>query len=207
MANSKKRCKFCKKYSYVEDMTVYPSGNFCNQDHATLWSVDKVREATEKQFARSKQIKKMKPRDLDRQDLAWQHKQTQKVFNKLRVAEELKWFEDQGLEPTCISCQQPLGNDVWCCGHFKTVGSNGRLRYDKRNTFLQCNKHCNLAKSGNIEGYIIGLIRRFDLEGWNIIEYCDSQNSPLKRTCEELEAMRKDFSKQLRGMQNDAIRD
>jgi len=198
VANSKKRCKHCKKYSYVGNMTIYPSGNFCDQLCAAGWAVDEARKKTQKHFERSQQLKKMKPIDLKRAELPWQHEQTQKVFNRLRVAEELKWFEDQGLEPTCISCQSPLVNDTWSCGHFKTVGSNGRLRYDRRNTFLQCLTNCNKNQSGNLNGYRKGLLLRFGIEGDDIIRYCESQNAPLKRTCEELEAMRKDFSKQLR---------
>lgn len=138
-------------------------------------------------------------RDLNRRDLKWQHKQTQPVFNRLRVLEEIKWFEDRGLIPTCISCQNPLGGDQWCCGHFKTVGSNGRLRYDKKNTYLQHNHNCNMSRSGDIEGYKRGLIERFP-NGAEIIDYCETNNSPMKRTWQDLESMRESFNESIRHM-------
>ena len=76
-------------------------------------------------------------RELNRRTLNWQHKQTQPRFNRMRVLQELKWFRDRGLEPTCISCGKPLGGDQWCCGHFKTRGAQSGLKYDPMNAYIQ----------------------------------------------------------------------
>ena len=137
--------------------------------------------------------------DLDRKSLKWQHNKTQPVFNKLRRLQEFKWFSDRGLEPVCTSCRKPLGNDQWCNGHFKSVGANGRLRYDFKNSYLQHNNSCNNHKSGDATQYEIGLIDRFGEEvGRGIISYCEENNSPIKRTWQDLEAMRKEFNKQIK---------
>lgn len=144
-------------------------------------------------------------RELNRETLSWQHKQTQKSFNKMRVLEELLWFKERNMEPECISCGRGIGNDHWCCGHFKTVGSNGLLRYDRKNTYLQHNVRCNQALSGDIygtkttRGYIQGIKDRFgDKEGQAIIDYCDLSNEVKNWTCEELEDMRKQLNQQIR---------
>ena len=134
-------------------------------------------------------------RELNKRSLKWQHKQTQLVFNKLRRLQEFKWFSDRGLEPVCISCQRPLGNDQWCNGHFKSVGANGRLRYDFKNSYLQHNHNCNKSRSGDAVNYEKGLIERFgEKEGREIISYCEENNSPIKRTWQELEELRTLFN-------------
>jgi len=139
-------------------------------------------------------------------DLSWQHKQTQKSFNKLRKLQEFKWFSDRGLEPVCISCGGK--NMDWCCGHYKTVGSQGSLRYDYDNTKLQCNRYCNKGLSGNINGnrtsrgYLIGLHDRFGKEeAERIILYC-SKDNVKKWTCEELGEMRKLFNREIRELES-----
>ena len=142
--------------------------------------------------------------ELNKRSLKYQHKLTQPEFNKLRRLQEFKWFSERGLEPVCISCQKPLGNDQWCNGHFKSVGSNGRLRYDFANSYLQHNKNCNSSKSGDAVNYEKGLIIRFGEEkGREIISYCEENNKPLKRSWQDIEALRRDFNKQIKELSND----
>lgn len=138
-------------------------------------------------------------------DTTHQHKLTQTVFNKLRVMEEKKWFKDRGLNPSCISCGKE--NMDWCCGHFKTRGSQGNLRYDRKNTFIQCNRFCNMALSGNIEGnkatigYKKGLAKRFgEEEAASIITYCETNKETRKWSGDELLGMREVFNKQIRAL-------
>ena len=138
---------------------------------------------------------------LKRETLSWQESKTQDAFNLMRKAEEILWFQDNNLEITCISCGKPKGRDVWACGHYKTQGGNSRLRYDRVNTYIQHNTRCNSELSGNIagtkttHGYTKGLLIRFgEVKGQQIIDYCESNTHPIKRTCEELQQMRKEFN-------------
>ncbi|GEM_PF-300770 len=167
----------------------------------TLVRQQKSKEKRQKQkaFKRKCNVEK---REFNKRDIRWQHKQTQKAFNKMRVLQELEWFRQRGLEPTCISCGKPKGNDQWACGHKKTQGGNSRLRYDEKNTFLQHNYSCNMQKSGDIEGYEKGLIERFgEEEGKALIEYQNSNTHDKKWTCEELEEMRKKFNVEIRRLE------
>jgi len=139
-------------------------------------------------------------------DKTHQENLTQGVFNKLRRLEEFKWFKDRGLEPECISCGKK--NMDWCCGHFKTVGAHSELRFDKINTYLQCNRYCNKGLSGNINGnkttrgYLQGLTDRFgDDKAKEIIDYCESYKPPLNLTGEELKRLRSEFSKRIRELE------
>jgi hypothetical protein len=165
----------------------------------------KVASTIKKERKAQKQASTRAKRDLNRKNIRWQHKQTQKAFNKLRVAQELKWFEDRGLEPTCISCGKPKGNDQWCCGHFKSRGAQSGLRYDPKNTYLQHNQRCNMRLSADIEGtkttrgYKKGLIERFgEVEGQAIIDYCEVNVKPVDWDWEELEKQRAGYNKLLR---------
>ncbi len=146
--------------------------------------------------------------EFNKKDLSWQHKQCQTVFNKLRRLQEFKWFYDRGLEPTCISCGKPKGNDTWCNGHFKTRGAQSGLRYDPMNSYLQHNYHCNQNLSGDIygtkttHGYIQGLKNRFgEEEAQKIIDYCETNTKIVKWTWEQLEQMRKEWNKEIRQLE------
>lgn len=171
----------------------------CSPQCANQYAIAK-REKAEK--LQAKQTRKEK-RDLDRKSLAWQHKQTQPAFNKMRVLEEMMWFDINGLEPTCISCNKPSMD--WCCGHFKTRGAQPALRYDRKNTYLQCNTYCNKHLSGNIEGnkntrgLKQGLRDRFGEDAAaEIIEYCDTNTESKDWSWRDLEALREGFSKRIR---------
>lgn len=207
-----KLCKYCKTRQPLDEGIQTPAGWFCKYDHAIKYANDKSEQARLK--AKAKQVKQIKKenskalRDLNRSTLSWQHKHTQRVFNRMRVLQELKWFKDRGLEPTCISCNK---TDMdWCCGHLKTVGAQGVLRYSKFNTFLQCNRYCNKGLSGNINGnkttrgYLQGLLDRFgEKAGESIINRCESYSESSKWTCEELEEMRKCFSEEVRKLESE----
>jgi len=206
MPVAKRKCKQCKKYTAKFIKT--PVAVFCDYDCATKYAQAKSKALKERQIKKVKQVAKNEVkanskavRELNRKSIKWQHKQTQPVFNKLRRLEELKWFSDRGLEPVCISCQKTLGNDQWCNGHFKSVGANGRLRYDFMNSYLQHNHNCNQQKSGDAGNYEKGLVVRFgEVKGREIISYCEENNKPLKLSWQEIEGLRKEFSNKIKLM-------
>lgn len=159
-------------------------------------------KATKKQAKQWRQEKQQ----FQANDLPRQLKLTQRIFNRMRVKEELLWFKERGLEPTCISCGKP--NMDWCCGHLKTVGAQSNLRFDRKNTHLQCNRNCNMGLSGNIHGtknfigYLEGLKARFGEElGQAIIDYCNTNTDPVKWTGQQLIEMRREFARRDRELE------
>ena len=155
----------------------------------------KIKKAGAQAFKKKVQVK----------DLDYQHGLTKTVFNRMRVLEEKLWFQERGIEPYCISCQRTHMD--WSCGHFKTVGAQGNLRYDRLNTYLQCNWRCNRSLSGNLNGdktsigYLAGLIHRFgEEEGQRIIDYCDSHTSPTKWDGQWLIDFRRECSAKIRSL-------
>lgn len=193
-------------------MIQLPIGYFCSIECALSYTSRAQEKAREKQLAKAGRDHREKEkavrkavRELNKHDVRWQHKKTQQAFNKMRVLEEMLWFKERGKKPTCISCGQTKGNDQWCCGHFKTVGAHGVLRYDRNNTYLQHNRRCNMGLSGDIggtkttRGYKQGLKERFgEDEGQAIIDYCESKTEVKKWEWQELESMRKQFNCRIR---------
>lgn len=197
-----KKCKVCEK----EFTPTYNSTQKVCSPSCAIKLVDMEKQAKAKK-ARSGEIKRVKQKlkQLDRKDLKWQHKQTQKSFNRMRVLQELLRFKSIGKEPECVSCGKT--NMDFCCGHFKTVGAHSELRYDELNTHLQCNRYCNKGLSGNINGnkttrgYIQGLIDWYGEDKANhIIDYCKSKPSK-KWAWQELEEMRKGFNAEIRRLE------
>lgn len=192
-------------------MIQVPAGNFCDN----LCCMAFINGVYSKRLEKSRQADKTKKKEsraavlqFNRQDVRWQHKQTQKAFNRMRVLEELAWFAERGQEPTCISCGRPKGGDQWSCGHFKTVGAQGGLRYDRVNTCLQHLTRCNKNLSGDIEGtktthgYKLGLANRFgETQGMVIIDYCETHTAPVKWEWQQLEEMRKEFNVRIRALE------
>ncbi len=138
--------------------------------------------------------------------IPYQHNMTKLVFNRMRVLEEKLWFAERGMEPYCISCGKTKMD--WSCGHYKTVGSQGNLRYDRMNTFLQCLGNCNRHRSGNIGGtktsigYTKGLLVRFGREeGQRIIDYCETHTEIAEWTWQDLKKFRAECSAQIRELQ------
>lgn len=179
-------------------MVSFNGAYFCNINGATSYAFKNKDKGKKIKHAAQK-------KDFKLSDTKEQHALTQPVFNKLRVLQEFKWFSDKGLEPECISCGKK--NMDWCCGHLKTRGSQGGLRYDVLNTFLQCNRYCNMGLSGNISGnattrgYITGLHERFGEEAKEIIDYCETNTKIKKWTGQELSEMRTSFNQQIRELE------
>ena len=201
---NKKRCPNCHTYNKPSKRGVKLINNrlFCNESCMFNYvNNSRIKAKSKKVIEKSN---KKAVIDLNRQKLSWQHSATQIVFNKLRRLQEFKWFKDKGIEPYCISCGKEHMD--WCNGHFKTVGGNGRLRYDVKNSYLQCNTHCNKHLSGNIENYKVGLIKRFgEDQARHIRSYCEENTHSIKWHWQDIEAMRKQFNAEIRLLEKELL--
>lgn len=196
-----KKCKQCKSPFTPFNSLQKVCGAKCANDFAIAEREKKETKAKSVEVKRVRQ----KLKELDKTSLPWQHKQTQKAFNKMRKLQELLWFKERGLEPECISCGKTKMD--WCCGHLKTVGAHSELRYDDVNTYLQCNRYCNKGLSGNINGnkttrgYIQGLKDRFgETKASEIIAYVETRHNK-KWTWQEVEEIRKKCNEEIRKLE------
>lgn len=198
-----KTCRRCKAEFSPRNSLQVVCSPLCGIAYARVKAAAKIKKQRDKQRRLDAEQKKT----FKLNDIPHQKELTQKVFNKLRKLQELKWFRDRGWEPECISCGG-IKMD-WCCGHFKTVASSGALRFSQKNTYLQCNRYCNKGKSGNIEGckntrgYKKGLVERFGYpKAIAIMDWCEQNQSKVARwTGPELVEMRKRFNKEIKELE------
>lgn len=123
------------------------------------------------------------------ESVSHQHELTQPVFNAW-----VRMVKDKGAIE-CISCQRPRGAFTEHCGHFKTVGSAGILRYFPDNGNLQCYR-CNVELSGNIGPYREALIAKIGIER---VEFLESEaGKPYKWRIAELKDLRFKLNKEIR---------
>lgn len=83
-------------------------------------------------------------------------REAQAVFNS--------WIRQRDKDLPCISCGTFNPNIQYAAGHYRTVGANPGLRFSEFNVNKQCNKNCNMALSGNLVAYRIGLLLKLGPE-------------------------------------------
>lgn len=108
-------------------------------------------------------------------------KDTQHAFNA--------WIRQRDIGQPCISCGTTA--DVqYCAGHYRTTAAAPELRFEPINVNLQCNRNCNMGKSGNLLGYRPGLIKKIGVEA---VEWLEGPHEAKKYTVEELKAMTAEY--------------
>lgn len=104
-------------------------------------------------------------------------KDTQHAFNA--------WIRQRDIGQPCISCGTSA--DVqYCAGHYRTTAAAPELRFEPLNVHLQCNRNCNMGKSGNLLGYRPGLIKKIGIES---VEWLEGPHEPKKYTVDNLKAL------------------
>ena len=108
-------------------------------------------------------------------------KDTQQAFNA--------WIRARDAGQPCISCGTTA--DVqYCAGLYRTTAAAPELRFEPLNVNLQCNRNCNMGKSGNLLGYRPGLIKKIGIEA---VEWLEGPHEAKKYTVDELKAMTADY--------------
>lgn len=109
------------------------------------------------------------------------------------------WVRKRDHGKPCISCGTT--SDIqYCAGHYRTVGSCPELRFEPLNVHLQCNKNCNMEKSGNIIEYRINLIKKIGLER---VEWLEGPHEPKKYTIDDLKAIQTEYKAKIKELHND----
>ena len=176
MANSKRKCRGCKKFYPPEDGRTVGPCFYCSIDCQMGFLKSPSGEAAVKKVA-NKNVREAKKKLLTKGQLA---AKAQYEFNRyIRI-------RDKSLP--CISC---CSYDVvqWHAGHYKTVGSSPELRFNVFNVHKQCSQ-CNDHGSGNITNYRVHLIEKLGLEK---VECIESKHEAKRYTKEQLIRIRDIF--------------
>lgn len=104
-------------------------------------------------------------------------KDTQTAFNA--------WVRERDAGQPCISCGT-TAEVQYCAGHYRTTAACPELRFEPLNVHLQCNRNCNMGKSGNLLGYRPRLLAKIGAER---LAWLEGPHEPKKYTIEELKAL------------------
>lgn len=173
MANSRRKCAYCKERQLAETMFISGPQAFCNKDHYIEYQVSR-RESLVKKGEKI-QRKELADRKKELRPRSWYLKEAQKWFNKfIRL-------RDKG-EP-CCSCDKPDdGSHQRHASHYRSVGACSSMRYSEQNVWASCSV-CNNYLSGNLAEYRIRLIDKIGLEQ---VEWIERQSKAYKWTESEL---------------------
>jgi len=135
------RCKNCKeKFEPIRF-----NHKYCLNDECIRAFVAEVKEKT------WKQTKTRMKNELETvQDIV---KAAQIVFNK--------YIRERDKNETCISCGKPIRKGNMDAGHLWSAGGHSNLRFNEFNVNAQCSRPCNKDKSGDINNYRLGFIKRY----------------------------------------------
>lgn len=106
------------------------------------------------------------------------------------------WIRKRDHGKPCISCGT-TANVQYCAGHYRTVGACPELRFEPLNVHLQCNKNCNMEKSGNIIEYRIRLSAKIGAES---LAWLEGYHAPKKYTIPELQAIIAEYKAKLKSL-------
>lgn len=165
--NKKRKCRECKAFCDVSSGFVVPLGFFCSTDCAATYSMNALNKL--------RKIKLRKEKESLR-DRSWYLKEAQTWFNK--------YIRFRDASQPCISCERHHTGQ-YHAGHYRSVGAAGHLRFNESNCHKQCSV-CNNYKSGNIEHYRQGLIKKIGLKAVLDLE---NNNESVKFTIDQLKAI------------------
>lgn len=193
MANSKRKCPYCKESKKAETMYISGLQAFCNREHYIEYQVanrNKLAKKGRKINSKAATAKHKADKDRIKTNAQWKS-EAQTWFNKfIRLRDQ--W---EG----CPSCDRTIkeiqSNDkwktggAWDCGHFLTRGAFPELRFHEDNAHKQC-KSCN-AGSGKFsnkaltvgKAYRISLIEKIGLAK---VEWLEGPHEPAKYTIDDL---------------------
>lgn len=147
--------------------------SWCSYDCAVVIAMEKLAQKKTKQEKKERKIIKEK-KELCK-PLKDHLKSTEKVINE--------YVRERDRYEKCISCSKQASWDgVWHASHYKSVGSNSKLRFNLWNINKAC-LQCNHFLAGNISEYEKGLINKIGKEK---VEWLKCQNGVKKYTPEYL---------------------
>lgn len=110
------------------------------------------------------------------------------------------WVRERDAGLPCISCGTTA--DVqYAAGHYRTTQAAPELRFEPLNVHRQCNRNCNMGKSGNIIEYRVGLVAKI---GADAVAWLEGPHEPKRYSIEDLKAIAAEYRAKLRELRSRA---
>lgn len=113
-------------------------------------------------------------------------KEAQSVFNS--------WVRERDAGLPCISCGT-TANVQYAAGHYRTTQAAPELRFEPLNVHRQCNRNCNMGKSGNLIEYRVGLVAKI---GADKVAWLEGPHAPKHYSIDDLKAIKAEYQQKLR---------
>ena len=170
-----KKCRVCREaYTPRKELQVVCSPN-CALLHAKQ-KRERERKALDK--IERKAIREAKERVKPRSEYM---KEAQSAFNS--------WVRERDAGLPCISCGTTA--DVqYAAGHYRTTQAAPELRFEPLNVHRQCNRNCNMGKSGNLIEYRIGLVARIGAEK---VAWLEGPHEPKHYSIDDLKQIKAQY--------------
>ncbi len=178
-----KKCRVCPEtFTPRKALQVVCSPN-CALLHAKQ-KRERERKALDK--IERKAIREAKEKNKSHSDYM---KKAQAAFNA--------WVRERDAGLPCISCGTTA--DVqYAAGHYRTTQAAPELRFEPLNVHRQCNRNCNMGKSGNIIEYRIGLVARIGAEK---VAWLEGPHEPKHYSIDDLKQITAQFRAMTRELQ------
>lgn len=180
-----KRCRVCK-----EVFAPFNSLQFSCSVPCALEYAKKQREAAQQRAEKRLQAAKRKRNREARVKLKTRSqwlKEAQYACNA--------YIRERDRGTSCVSCGTTDPNIQYAAGHYRSVGACPELRYHPSNIWRQCNRNCNMHKSGSAVEYRIELVKRCGLK---MVEWLEGPHQPQKLTIEDAKEIKQYYKEQLK---------
>lgn len=138
MANSKRKCPYCKESKKADSMYINGMQAFCNKDHYIEYQVGNRKKLAKK--GKSVMRKETKVRKDAIKTRTQHYNELQTLVNRfVRLT-----YKDA----PCYTCGTVNPNIKYDCGHMLSRGSHPETRFNLDNLRKQCSVQCNQHGSG-----------------------------------------------------------
>ena len=172
MANSKRRCAYCKQSRSADTMHIHGVQAFCDVEHYIEYAVTNRKALAKKgkQIIEKKEKTRLQQRKKELRPLKWWQDELQRVINKYIVHVRDK-------DKPCCTCGTTNPDIKYDAGHYRTRGSSPELRYELLNIHKQCSVQCNQYGSGMRAEYRDFIVNTY---GNETLEWLDGKHKTLK---------------------------
>ena len=158
MANSKRKCKSCRKFKPVETGIVAGLGFFCSNDCRVDFGINNAAKVRDK--AKEQKAKEQKKKDV---------KRTKELMTRREWYDKLQALVNQYVkirdtnEP-CCTCGNTNPNIKYDAGHFIPQKGVDPRRFELTNIHKQCSLNCNQYGSGKRAEYRDFIANKYGVE-------------------------------------------